>query len=133
MVTALVHNTTQVVSHVTVTMVTMAQVVNTLAVPRTLVVMVAFVQRSTIPSRVPVNLAIMVTSVKTFASLVTSVTIAVRDASAQKTAAVTSPLVTATVRGDFGEGTVKTFAALDTLVTSVPRDVSAKMRHFAIL
>ena len=114
-------------NHVTVTKVTMAPAVNTLAVSRTHATMVGTAQRATAPSLVPVNLVTMVTPVNTLANLVTMVTIAANDVSAQSMGVAIAPLVTATADRAIMGSTVKKFAVLGILATTVPRDVSARM------
>lgn len=133
MVTALACHTTKVVKHVTVTMVTTALVVSTLAVPRILVSTAAFVQKSIIPSSVPVDLATMVTFVKMVASLVAMATIALTDASVRNMAAAILLPDIATADQVFRESTAQNVATLATLATRAPRDVSARTEHFVTL
>lgn len=133
MVTALACRTTEVVKHVTVTMVSTGLVVSTLAVPRILVSTAAFVQKSIMPSSVPVDLATMVTFVKTVASMVAMATIALTDASVRNMAAAILLPDIATADQVFRERIAQKFATLATLAIRAPRVVSARTEHFVTL
>ena len=111
----------------------MAPAVNTLAVPQTHASMVGNAQRATVPSLVPVNLVTMVTPVNTLANLVTMVTIAAKNVSAQNMGVAIAPLVTATADRAIMGSTANKFAVLGILATTVPRDVSARMVESVIL
>lgn len=111
----------------------MVQAVSTLDAPQTRVLMAATALRSTIHFLVPVNLVSMATPVNTLANLVTMVTTAARNASAQNTAVAIVLMVNAIADRAIMGSTVNKFAALSILGTTVPRDVSVKMVHHVTL